>query len=383
LNVRGNFISFIKFFIPLTTIPLTSLHVLVRIRLCVSAVNFLMAAEDEAVVYAFGLGIVERRQRGEGGGFGFVENRFGEGLQFVPAGPRERGGVRDLAEKAAPLDDDAINIAAAEEVGDPEVFVQRIFVDGRDDLFRARAVFRRHTVFQISGNGLLAENPMRRDGEASAPAVFLAAKTKAGVEVGEVVNHFIERITGVFESGGNGEAIALRKKADDLAAQRGNTGGIYEAEATPEERGAGVGGEFAADGHERTLRAIGGENVALLRMRKRDAVAIHRHTHREISHADVREDVMFLGDPAHDGSFVLREFSFEEWRNFFRPNRERRLASIPIRQAAHPFGDDDAVARDAVSNNGRAAIDFLAIGFGKNAQNASANFFERGWLGQD
>ena len=77
-----------------------------------------MAAEDEAVVDAFGLGVFERREVGEGGGFGFVEDGASAGLEFRPAGPIEFGGVGDLAQEAAPFDDDAVDVARTDEVVD-------------------------------------------------------------------------------------------------------------------------------------------------------------------------------------------------------------------------------------------------------------------------
>ena len=73
-------------------------------------------------------------------------------MKFLPARPVERGRMGDLAEHAAPFDDDAVNVARAEEVGDPRVFVERVFVDAGDDLFRTRAVFGRHTIFEVTGN---------------------------------------------------------------------------------------------------------------------------------------------------------------------------------------------------------------------------------------
>ena len=75
------------------------------------------------MVDAFGLMILERRQLGHGRGLGFIKNSFGQGLQFAPAGPVQIGGVSNLPEKAAPFDNDSVDIARPEEVGDPSVFV--------------------------------------------------------------------------------------------------------------------------------------------------------------------------------------------------------------------------------------------------------------------
>jgi hypothetical protein len=80
-------------------------------------------AQDETVVHAFCLVIFEGKQLGEGGRFGFVQDGFGLGSQGTSTRPFEVGSVGDLAEQAVPFDDDAVNVALAEEVGDPGVFV--------------------------------------------------------------------------------------------------------------------------------------------------------------------------------------------------------------------------------------------------------------------
>ena len=79
---------------------------------------------------------------------------------------------------------------------------------------------------------------------------------------------------------------------------------------------------------------------------------------------------------ADDGSFLVREFGFEERRDFFVPDGERSLASVPIGEAADPFGDDDAVVGEAVGDGEGAAVGFDAVGFGEDAEAAGAGFFE-------
>ena len=89
-----------------------------------------MPPEYQAVVHAASLVVFERGEVGQGRGFGLVEDGLGEALQGAPAGPFEVGGVGDLPEQAAPFDDDAVNVARAEEVGNPALLVQGILVDG-------------------------------------------------------------------------------------------------------------------------------------------------------------------------------------------------------------------------------------------------------------
>ena len=81
-----------------------------------------MPAQDQTMVHAFGLGIIERWQVGECGRGGVVENGFGEVLQGCPARPFERWGMGDLTQQAAPFDDHAINVAHPDDVVDPAVF---------------------------------------------------------------------------------------------------------------------------------------------------------------------------------------------------------------------------------------------------------------------
>src|SRR5436189_4521777 len=45
------------------------------------------ASKNELVIDAFGLDVIERRQRGQGGGFGLVQNPSRHRLQGGPTGP--------------------------------------------------------------------------------------------------------------------------------------------------------------------------------------------------------------------------------------------------------------------------------------------------------
>ena len=62
---------------------------------------------------------------------------------------------------------------------------------------------------------------------------------------------------------------------------------------------------------------------------------------------------------------------------------ERYLASVPIRQPANPLGDDDAVVAEAVGDGEGPAVGFDAIGFAQDAEDADAEFFQGGRLGED
>ncbi len=113
-----------------------------------------MAVQDEAVVDPFGLVVFQRREIGDGGRLGFTQNFLGELLKGGPARPFEGGGVGDLPQGAAPLDDDAVDVAGTEQVGDPVVLGERIFMNAGDDYFGAGAILRRDAVLEVAGNGL-------------------------------------------------------------------------------------------------------------------------------------------------------------------------------------------------------------------------------------
>jgi hypothetical protein len=78
-----------------------------------------MPAHHQPMIHPFGLVVIQRRQDGHGGRFGFIEDAFGHRLQRSPAWPVEIGSMGDLPQHAAPLDDDSINITGAEQVADP------------------------------------------------------------------------------------------------------------------------------------------------------------------------------------------------------------------------------------------------------------------------
>ena len=125
--------------------------------------------------------------------------------------------MRDLPQQAAPLDDHAVDVAGAEQFRHPPLFAQRVLVDARDDLLGPGTVFRRHAVFQVTGDGLQAVTLVANHGEPARPTVVLAAEPEAGVEIGHIINQFVQRIALVFQRGGQGESVALREEADELA----------------------------------------------------------------------------------------------------------------------------------------------------------------------
>ena len=97
----------------------------------------------------------------------------------------------------------------------------------------------------------------------------------------------------------------------------------------------------------------------------------------------MRKDALGLVDETDDGSFLLRETLFHQRHDVFPPHGYRRLAAVPIRQAANPLGDDDAVGVQVVGHGDGAAVDFFSSIFGQNHKRTGADFFEGGGFGKD
>src|SRR5437667_10600283 len=97
------------------------------------------------------------------------------------------------------------------------MFIHRILVYRGDDLFGSGAIFGRHAVFKIAGNGLQPVFLTADNAQSSTPTIVVAAEAKAGVEVCQIVNHFIERIAFIFERGSHSHSVAFRKDTNPAA----------------------------------------------------------------------------------------------------------------------------------------------------------------------
>ena len=64
-----------------------------------------------------------------------------------------------------------------------------------DHSFRAIAIFQRRSVFQVAGKTLELILLMTCHGKSPAVAILNAAETETAVEVGDVIDQFIQRIT--------------------------------------------------------------------------------------------------------------------------------------------------------------------------------------------
>src|SRR5438093_1956191 len=141
----------------------------------------LMSPQQQPMVHTLGLMIFQRRQFGEGRGLGLVQDGFGDRLQGAPARPFEVRRVSNLPEKAAPFDDRTVDVAGTEQVGNPDMFAERVLVDRGNDLLGASPIFWRHPIFQVAGNRLKAELVMTNEREAATATVAFTTETKSGI----------------------------------------------------------------------------------------------------------------------------------------------------------------------------------------------------------
>src|SRR5690349_17154589 len=121
--------------------------------------------------------------------------------------------MSDAAQHGTPFDNHAIDIAGSEKLRDPSMFAEWIFVDALDHFAGAPTVTRRHTVFQIPGNALDAVSALANHREPARPTIVVMREAKARVEIGQIVNQFIDVIALVLQCRGHCEPIALGKKA--------------------------------------------------------------------------------------------------------------------------------------------------------------------------
>ncbi|MND05523.1 hypothetical protein D3C83_263640 [compost metagenome] len=56
------------------------------------------------------------------------------------------------------------------------------------------------------------------DGEPPGVTIFFAAETEATIEIGDVIDQLVERITLVLQRGGDGKAVALLEEANHAPA---------------------------------------------------------------------------------------------------------------------------------------------------------------------
>ncbi len=209
----------------------------------------------------------ERRERGERVGFGGGELRAAERAERVPAfsqkqfgggaavgargdigGQRDRGGAGRLPEQAAPLGEQAVDVAAAGKFLGIDHLASR-FVggdDGGDDLAGAEAVAGREPFVQVTLDGGAAVGAFAEGGEAAEAAGVGAGEAVGGEEIGAIEEERVERVAAVLEGGGEGETFGAEVAGDDGAAGGELEVAVEHAHALPLPERGGLDGEGEA-----------------------------------------------------------------------------------------------------------------------------------------
>src|SRR5688572_2574288 len=78
-----------------------------------------MAPEAQRMFNALGLLILQGGQIRHSGGFSFLQNRLRQLLQARPTVPVHLGRMRNAPQHAAPFNDDAVDVACAQEFSYP------------------------------------------------------------------------------------------------------------------------------------------------------------------------------------------------------------------------------------------------------------------------
>jgi hypothetical protein len=138
----------------------------------------------DAVGDGLGLGGGEGRELRRGGFRGEGEPALGFFLQGGAPGSRERFGGYDLAQEAAPLDEEAVDIAHAAVFAGELGLALGAVEDAAEDIGAAVAVLGRDAGIEPAINGKVTVGGAAGFGQASGPAGFMAGEAVGGEEVG-------------------------------------------------------------------------------------------------------------------------------------------------------------------------------------------------------
>ena len=138
----------------------------------------------------------------------------------MPAIPIEIWRADDVSQETAPFHQRAFDVSGTKRVVGQFVTRARIRHDFANDFGRAGAVLHRHAHLQITGMIGTAVNALAKDAQMPAQRSILAGKARTGTNVGEIKNEIVDRISFVFERGGDGETFAGVEKAVNTIPRR-------------------------------------------------------------------------------------------------------------------------------------------------------------------
>jgi hypothetical protein len=151
------------------------------------------------------------------------EEEFGFGAAVVArrdiGGQRDGFGARGLTKQAAPFSEQTVDVATAGEfLRIDDVAGRFVRGDNRgDDFAGAETVAGRQAFVEIALDGGAAISAFADRGKAAEAAGIRAGEAIGGEEVGAVEEQRIERVTAVFERGGEGKAFGAEVTRDDGA----------------------------------------------------------------------------------------------------------------------------------------------------------------------
>ncbi len=189
----------------------------------------------------------EGGQSGDGGvgAVGRAEALRGECLEVIPFGVIGSRGGGDLAEEAAPVGEEAIDVADAGMVGGELPAAAVALEQFAEDGAAAGAVLGGDAEGEVALDGKSSVGLEAGDGEATGPAGFVGAESLAGEEVGEIEEQVFLGVMGIFDGGGDGEPLGAEETGGDASASGEAEVAVEEADAgpLPEEGGFRAQGE--------------------------------------------------------------------------------------------------------------------------------------------
>jgi len=168
-----------------------------------------MSSQNEAMIDPLRLVILQRRQIRHRRRFRLIQNPFRHRLQCPPTRPLQIWCMRNLPQQTAPLNDHPINISRSDQVAHPSVLIQRILVHRRHNLLRSCSIFRRRAVLKIARDRLQSELLVANHRQPSAATILIPAKPKSGIQIRQIINQFVQRVTLIFLCRRNCQAITL------------------------------------------------------------------------------------------------------------------------------------------------------------------------------
>ena len=128
-----------------------------------------------------------------------MDQLLGRRFQFRPSRQRIGGRKDDVAKYAAPLHQRAFDIAVTQQFAGELVLAARISHQRAHHFRCTGAVMHRHTHTQITRIIGPAVNPLTQNAEAPAQRSIFAGEARAGANIGQIENQFVDRIGFVFE----------------------------------------------------------------------------------------------------------------------------------------------------------------------------------------